>query len=181
MTDDQRALLTHLSLWGSDGYPVRRSGRVWVWGPWRSIQGSPIVYKTKKAAVAAFEAYYDHLRELAGEEAKQKALALRRSGHPAYQNASRGKRRNGVRGAGVNARGGWRHIKGSGVWLARYATGPSYQIVKDGGLYLLEAGRWSVKADSFKGGVNSGAYRTLSEAQHEAANMRLRWRMGRQR
>lgn len=93
------------------------------------------------------------------------------------------------RGGGVNARGGWRHEKGSGVWLAKYATGPSYQIVhwRDGTskdprpYYVLEAGRWSKAADSFKGGVNSGVYRTLSEAQHEAGNMRRRWALGRQK
>lgn len=86
------------------------------------------------------------------------------------------------RGGGVNARGGWRHEKGSGVWLARYTNGPSYQIVRhEDGNYWLEAGRWSKAADSFKGGVNSGVYRTLSEAQHEAGNMRRRWALGRQK
>lgn len=86
------------------------------------------------------------------------------------------------RGGGVNARGGWRHEKGSDVWLARYANGPSYQIVRhEDGNYWLEAGRWSKAADSFKSGVNSGVYRTLSEAQHEAGNMRRRWALGRNR
>jgi hypothetical protein len=107
----------------------------------------------------------------------------------AAQYAQRGVKHNPIRGGGVNARGGWRHEKGSGVWLARYATGPSYQIVhwRDGmssdprPFYMLEAGRWSKAADSFKGGVNSGVYRTLSEAQHEAGNMRRRWALGRQK
>jgi len=100
------------------------------------------------------------------------------------------------RGAGVNARGGWQHTSGSRVWLAKYATGPSFQIFRDDVTYVvgadgkgklsshpskytLEAGRWSKAADSFKGGVNMGVYRTLSEAQHEAANMRTRYRLGR--
>jgi hypothetical protein len=67
LSDDERALLAHLSRFGSDGYPVRRLSRGgWTWGPWRSIQGPPTVFGTKRAAVESFEAYCDVLRDAAG-------------------------------------------------------------------------------------------------------------------
>jgi hypothetical protein len=59
LSDDERALLTHVSRWGSDGYPVAKVGsHHWTWGPWRGIQGPPVVFKTKRAAVQSFEAYH---------------------------------------------------------------------------------------------------------------------------
>lgn len=102
------------------------------------------------------------------------------------------------RGGGVNARGGWRHVPGSCVWLAKYASGPSYQIVCDDATYVvgadgkgrlvshstnyaLEEGRWSTKADSFKGSINIGTYRTLSQAQRKAASLRSQWRLGKEK
>ena len=60
ITDDERALLTHVTRWGSDGYPVRKSGRGWTWS-YRSIQGPPVVFKTKREAVVSFEAFEDVL------------------------------------------------------------------------------------------------------------------------
>jgi hypothetical protein len=87
--------------------------------------------------------------------------------------------KNPIRGAGMNARGGWRHATGSGVWLVKYASGPSFQIVRDGALYDLSQGRWSTKADSFKSAINLGRYKTLSEAQMAAHSARSRWRLGR--
>lgn len=62
LTEDERAILNHNCRWGSDGYPIRkfRSGG-WSWGPWRSINGPPVVFKTKREAVASFEAYIDIL------------------------------------------------------------------------------------------------------------------------
>ena len=57
LTEDERALLTHISRWGSDGYPVRRVGRGWMWGEWRSIKGPPVIFRTKREAVASFEAF----------------------------------------------------------------------------------------------------------------------------
>ncbi len=64
VTEDERALLIHVSRWGSDGYPIHRfrSGR-WTWGPWRSVQGPPKVWRTRREAVAHFEAVMDVLRE----------------------------------------------------------------------------------------------------------------------
>ena len=69
ISEDERALLNHISRWGSDGYPVRKLGKGahWVWGDFLSITGPPTVFKTKRAAVASLEAYLDVLRDaLAG-------------------------------------------------------------------------------------------------------------------
>ncbi len=57
ITEDERALLQHITRWGSDGYPIHKLSRGWTWGPWRSVKGPPVIYKTKKEAVASFEAY----------------------------------------------------------------------------------------------------------------------------
>lgn len=67
ITEDERALIQHVSRWGSDGYPVRKSGRHWTWGPWRSVQGPPTVYATKREATAHFERFHSILLDaLAG-------------------------------------------------------------------------------------------------------------------
>lgn len=57
ITEDEKALLVHISRWGSDGYPVRKVGKVWSWGDWRLIKGSPVVFRTKRDAVKSFETY----------------------------------------------------------------------------------------------------------------------------
>lgn len=76
ISEDERALMSHISRWGSDGYPVRKTGRGWTWGPWRSIQGPPTVFKTKREAVAMFERFLDVLleahREMRAEEMRQR-------------------------------------------------------------------------------------------------------------
>jgi hypothetical protein len=68
LSDDERAFLEHVRLWGSAGYPVKRVGsRHWAFGPWRSIEGPPCVFKTKREAVASCERFLDVLRDaLAG-------------------------------------------------------------------------------------------------------------------
>jgi len=58
ISEDENALLDHVTQWGSDGYPVARLGRRWAWQDWRGVRGSPIRYKTKRDAVAAFEVWY---------------------------------------------------------------------------------------------------------------------------
>ncbi len=57
ITEDERALLNHVTRWGSDGYPVRKIGSRWTWGPWRSVQGPPVAFRTKREAIASFEAF----------------------------------------------------------------------------------------------------------------------------
>ncbi len=79
LSDDERALVTHVSRFGSDGYPVRKltKSRCWVWGDFRSVKGPPTTFKTKREAVASFEAFLDVLHEALGEEAQARAIAER--------------------------------------------------------------------------------------------------------
>lgn len=63
LTDDEAALLTHITRWGSDGYPIEKLGRKWVWRQWRGVKGSPVLYKTKKEAVAVFELWQELVLE----------------------------------------------------------------------------------------------------------------------
>lgn len=72
LSDAERALLTHVSRWGSDGYPVVRLGRKWaIDTPATRI---PTCFKTKREAVAAFERYLDVLIAARGVEAHRSAL-----------------------------------------------------------------------------------------------------------
>ena len=68
LTDDEAALFYHVQLFGSDGYPVEKLGRLWVVRDWRTVKGPPTVFKTKGAAVAQFEAWealaLERLREM---------------------------------------------------------------------------------------------------------------------
>lgn len=79
LTDDERQILTHNSMWGSDGYPVEKFYRgSWYWrfGELRS----PVVFKTKREAVASWEAYIGTLVERSGAEAQKRALAALNGG-----------------------------------------------------------------------------------------------------
>lgn len=58
LTDDEAALVYHVQRFGSAGYPVERRGRGWVVRDWRSVKGAPKVYRTKREAVGAFEAWF---------------------------------------------------------------------------------------------------------------------------
>ncbi|MFL5909461.1 MAG: hypothetical protein ACJ768_02665 [Gaiellaceae bacterium] len=60
LTEDEQSLVTHISMWGSDGYPVRKLGRGWWW-EYRETVKAPQIYKTKRAAVAAFETFLEVL------------------------------------------------------------------------------------------------------------------------
>lgn len=68
ITDNEKELLGHISKWGSDGYPVRKVGAgKWIWFEFFGCKGAPTVYKTKREAFQAFEAYQDILLDaLAG-------------------------------------------------------------------------------------------------------------------
>lgn len=55
ITIEEQARLTHWTLWGSDGYPVCQLGRGWT------VELYPVVFKTKREAVAAWEAHIDLL------------------------------------------------------------------------------------------------------------------------
>ncbi len=68
LTDDEAALLYHVQMFGANGYPVERLGRRWVFRDWRTVRGPPVMFRTKRAAVAQFEAWealaLDRLREM---------------------------------------------------------------------------------------------------------------------
>jgi len=57
--------LTHMSMFGADGYPIRKIGSHWTYERAFGVGGTPTTYKTKKAAVAACELFYDILRDKA--------------------------------------------------------------------------------------------------------------------
>lgn len=61
ITPDEKHLLGHISRWGSDGYPIKKAGRKWTWGPFLSVNGPPVCYTTKREAVASFEAFHEAL------------------------------------------------------------------------------------------------------------------------
>lgn len=64
LNENESSFLRHMTRWGSDGYPVRKlEGAHWVWNEFFGIKGAPIVYRTKRACVAAIEAYLDVLRD----------------------------------------------------------------------------------------------------------------------
>lgn len=56
-TEAERHFHNHISMWGSAGYPVRklRNGK-WLFEKMYGAGGTPIVYATKREAVAAVEA-----------------------------------------------------------------------------------------------------------------------------
>lgn len=75
VTEAERRLMQHVSMFGSDGYPVRKLGAArWVWGT-DEVKGPPTVFKTKGAAVAHFETWMEVIREALGTEAKERAIA----------------------------------------------------------------------------------------------------------
>jgi len=57
LTEDENWLLNHLMMWGSDAYPIHKLSKGWTWGPVRSIQGPPVIYKTKRECIESFERY----------------------------------------------------------------------------------------------------------------------------
>ena len=75
VTEDERALLQHVSRWGSDGYPVQKLKSRWTWGPWRSVKGPPTTFRTKREATASFELFLDLVRIAIGREALDRAKA----------------------------------------------------------------------------------------------------------
>lgn len=66
LTEDECFILTHISHFGSEGYPITRTGsRRWSW-EYRG-HGCPVTFPTKKQAVRSFEQHLDILRDkLAG-------------------------------------------------------------------------------------------------------------------
>ena len=58
LSDGEAALMCHITQWGSSGYPIQRFGRSWHWIGCPGVLGSPVSYRTKKAATEAFEGWH---------------------------------------------------------------------------------------------------------------------------
>lgn len=72
LTEDERKVLDANGRYGSDGYPVHKLGGEWTWS-WDGKISTPAAFKTKREAVASWEAYVDMLRERCGAEAGLRA------------------------------------------------------------------------------------------------------------
>lgn len=68
----RRKLLSHVSRWGSDGYPVHKLGSGWTWGN-DDVHGPPVAFKTKREAVASFERFYEIMVNESGAESAWRA------------------------------------------------------------------------------------------------------------
>lgn len=66
LSEGEGRLLRHISLFGSDGYPIQKLGRKWAWGC-ADVLGPPVTFKTKTEAVDSFEQFHGVLLDaLAG-------------------------------------------------------------------------------------------------------------------
>lgn len=63
LTENEASFMQHMSMFGSDGYPVRKLGRKWEFQRAFGVGGTPVLYKTKKDAFKAVEAFMDILRD----------------------------------------------------------------------------------------------------------------------
>lgn len=71
ITPAEARLMTHVMMFGSDGYPVQKLGpRSWTWGT-DQVPGPPTTWPTKREAVASFEAFIDVLIEAKGAAARR--------------------------------------------------------------------------------------------------------------
>jgi len=75
LTDGERRLLSHITLWGNDGYPVARRGRRWFLETEGYGIKHPGSWPTKREAIAAFEALRDALGDRYAEESMRRAGA----------------------------------------------------------------------------------------------------------
>lgn len=75
ITENERRLMQHVSMFGSAGYPVQKIGTRWFWVDAFGVSGSPSAYRTKRAAIAAFELWCDLYRMRAGQETYERATA----------------------------------------------------------------------------------------------------------
>lgn len=65
LSASEKSIVQHVSRWGSDGYPITKVGRRWHWNEMFGVRGAPVSYKTKRAAVQAFENFHDLLLDKA--------------------------------------------------------------------------------------------------------------------
>ena len=60
-TQAEKDFHQHISMWGSDGYPILKVKNGWIWTDFCGVKGAPIVYKTKRACTFAIERFLDVL------------------------------------------------------------------------------------------------------------------------
>jgi hypothetical protein len=61
LSTNQKFCLTHISMFGSAAYPIRKAAGKWFVDGIRGCGACPTAFKTKKEAVAQFEKYHDLL------------------------------------------------------------------------------------------------------------------------
>lgn len=69
----QRRLLTHCGMFGSEGWPIVKLRRCWMWDT-DAVKGPPTVFRTKREAMESFRTYLDILIERSGLESQARAL-----------------------------------------------------------------------------------------------------------
>ena len=62
ISEAEGSLMTHVTMFGSDGYPIRKLGRKWGWGT-DAVKGPPVCFLTKREAVESFEVFLDVLND----------------------------------------------------------------------------------------------------------------------
>lgn len=75
LTDGEKRLMTHVSMFGSDGYPIRKLGNRWIVDLEAYGRNHPGMFLTKRAAVKAFESFEETLRDRSAADAMRRAGA----------------------------------------------------------------------------------------------------------
>lgn len=57
LSEAEARFLAHMCRWGSNGYPIQKVKRGWIWGEFCGVKGPLTVFKTKREAFAAVEQY----------------------------------------------------------------------------------------------------------------------------
>lgn len=63
LNDGENHWLQHMTMWGSNGYPVRKVGSRWYFERFYGVGGAPVADRTKKVATVRCEAFYSILRD----------------------------------------------------------------------------------------------------------------------
>lgn len=63
LTEQELNFLEHVNMFGSDAYPVRKAAGKWFFDSMFGAGGTPLAYKTKRAANEAVETYLGVLRD----------------------------------------------------------------------------------------------------------------------
>jgi hypothetical protein len=61
LSEAEHRFLQHMTTFGSDGYPIRKYGRVWIWEDCFGVKGPNTVYKTKSKGHSAIDRYLEIL------------------------------------------------------------------------------------------------------------------------